>query len=60
MWNSADAEKEFRRAIELDPNSVKAHHWYATFLHALNRHEEALMPTQTKAKKPQKNAISLS
>ena len=42
MWDAADAEKEFRRAIELDPNNAKAHHWYATFLHALNRHEEAL------------------
>jgi DNA-binding winged helix-turn-helix (wHTH) protein/tetratricopeptide (TPR) repeat protein len=42
MWDSAESEKEFRRAIELDPNNVKAHHWYATFLHALNRHEEAL------------------
>jgi DNA-binding winged helix-turn-helix (wHTH) protein/Tfp pilus assembly protein PilF len=42
MWDAADAEKEFRRAIELDPDNVKAHHWYATFLHALGRHEEAL------------------
>ncbi len=42
MWDAPDAEKEFRRAIELDPNNAKAHHWYATFLHALNRHEEAL------------------
>jgi DNA-binding winged helix-turn-helix (wHTH) protein/Tfp pilus assembly protein PilF len=42
MWDAADAEKEFRRAIELDPNNVKAHHWYATFLHALGRHDEAL------------------
>ena len=42
MWDAADAEKEFRRAIELDPNNVKAHHWYATFLHALSRHDEAL------------------
>jgi Tfp pilus assembly protein PilF len=42
MWDAADAEKEFRRAIELDPNNAKAHHWNATFLHALNRHEEAL------------------
>ena len=42
MWDAADAEKEFRRALELDPNSAKAHHWYATFLHALNRHDEAL------------------
>jgi DNA-binding winged helix-turn-helix (wHTH) protein/Tfp pilus assembly protein PilF len=42
MWDATDAEKEFRRAIELDPNNAKAHHWYATFLHALGRHEEAL------------------
>jgi DNA-binding winged helix-turn-helix (wHTH) protein/Tfp pilus assembly protein PilF len=42
MWDAPDAEKEFRRAIELDPNNVKAHHWYATFLQALGQHEEAL------------------
>jgi DNA-binding winged helix-turn-helix (wHTH) protein/Tfp pilus assembly protein PilF len=42
MWDAADAEKEFRRAIELDPNNAKARHWYATFLHALGRHDEAL------------------
>jgi DNA-binding winged helix-turn-helix (wHTH) protein/Tfp pilus assembly protein PilF len=42
MWDAAGADKEFRRAIELDPNNVKAHHWYATFLHALGRHDEAL------------------
>jgi DNA-binding winged helix-turn-helix (wHTH) protein/Flp pilus assembly protein TadD len=42
MWDAADAEKEFRRAIELDPKNAKAHHWYATFLHALVRNNEAL------------------
>ncbi len=42
MWDAADSEKEFRRAIELDSNNIKAHHWYATFLHALGRHGEAL------------------
>jgi len=42
MWDAADAEKEFRRAIELDPDDAKAHHWYATFLPALGRHGEAL------------------
>ncbi|HYM77119.1 MAG TPA: tetratricopeptide repeat protein [Candidatus Dormibacteraeota bacterium] len=43
IWDAADAEKEFRRALELDPNNAKAHHWYATFLHTLGRHEEALI-----------------
>jgi DNA-binding winged helix-turn-helix (wHTH) protein/Tfp pilus assembly protein PilF len=42
MWDAADGEKEFQRAIELDPNNTKAHHWFATFLSALTRHEEAL------------------
>ena len=42
MWDAADSEKEFRRAIEFDSNNVKAHHWYATFLNALGRHDEAL------------------
>ncbi|MFZ0478674.1 MAG: winged helix-turn-helix domain-containing protein [Terriglobales bacterium] len=41
MWDAADAEKEFRRAIQLDPNNAKAHHWYATFLNT-NRQDEAL------------------
>jgi len=27
-WNFADADKEFRRAITLNPNYATAHHWY--------------------------------
>lgn len=42
MWDVQDADKEFRRAIELDPDNAKAHHWFATFLHAIGRHDEAL------------------
>jgi tetratricopeptide (TPR) repeat protein len=41
-WRGATAEREFRRALELDPNFVRAHHWYATYLLALHRHAEAL------------------
>ncbi len=41
-WNAMDAEREFRRALELDPNYVTAHHWYATFLMMLGRLPEAL------------------
>ncbi|MGC1383052.1 MAG: tetratricopeptide repeat protein, partial [Candidatus Acidiferrales bacterium] len=41
-WDSASAEREFKRAIELDPNSVVAHHWYATFLMHMGRFKEAL------------------
>jgi tetratricopeptide (TPR) repeat protein len=42
MWDAVTAEREFRRALALDPNYVLAHHWYATFLHALGRSDEAL------------------
>jgi tetratricopeptide (TPR) repeat protein len=42
MWDAAGAEAEFRRAIELDPNNAKAHHWFATFLNAIGRRDEAL------------------
>jgi TolB-like protein/DNA-binding winged helix-turn-helix (wHTH) protein len=27
-WNWADGEKDFKRALELDPNYSVAHHWY--------------------------------
>ncbi len=41
-WDAAEAEREFRAAIKLDPNYVTAHHWYATFLMVLGRLPEAL------------------
>jgi TolB-like protein/DNA-binding winged helix-turn-helix (wHTH) protein len=41
-WNPAPAEKEFRRAIELDPNYPTAHHWYAYDLVAMKRSDEAV------------------
>ncbi len=41
-WRGVTAEREFRRALELDPNFVRAHHWYATYLLALHRYPEAL------------------
>jgi serine/threonine-protein kinase len=28
-WNLAESNKEFERAIELNPNYANAHHWYA-------------------------------
>ncbi len=36
------AEKEYLRAIELDPNYATAHHWYAYDLMCWARHEEAI------------------
>jgi DNA-binding winged helix-turn-helix (wHTH) protein/tetratricopeptide (TPR) repeat protein len=37
-----DAEAAFTRALELDPHLVSGHHWYAFFLTALGRYDEAL------------------
>jgi serine/threonine protein kinase/tetratricopeptide (TPR) repeat protein len=38
----ARAEREFRRAISLNPNYPTAHHWFALALAASGRHDEAL------------------
>jgi tetratricopeptide (TPR) repeat protein len=57
-WDARAAEREFQRAIALDPNSVVAHHWYATFLMVVGRPQEALSEIE-KARKldPQSSAI---
>jgi tetratricopeptide (TPR) repeat protein len=41
-WNWASAEKEFKRAIQLNPNYAGAHEWYAEFLAARGGESEAL------------------
>ena len=40
-WRLTEAEAEFRRSIELNPNYPTAHHWYSRLLRALGRSEEA-------------------
>lgn len=42
MWDVSGAEREFRRAIELNPNNPVAHHWYATYLVTVGRRAESL------------------
>jgi serine/threonine protein kinase/pimeloyl-ACP methyl ester carboxylesterase/Flp pilus assembly protein TadD len=41
-WDWPDAEKGFRRALELDPNQWKAHAGYGTYLESLGRFDEAV------------------
>src|SRR5688500_9823809 len=41
-WNFAEAEKEFKRAIELKPSYATAHHWYAEYLLVMGRNDEAI------------------
>jgi adenylate cyclase len=42
----AGAKKEFRRSLELKPSYAHAHHWYAHYLTALGKMDEALAESQ--------------
>ena len=42
MWDVSTSDREFRRAIELDPQNGIAHHWYATSLASLGRYPQAI------------------
>jgi TolB-like protein/DNA-binding winged helix-turn-helix (wHTH) protein/Tfp pilus assembly protein PilF len=46
-YDFADAEREFKRAIELNPNYATAHHWYSDYLLTMGRADEALLEMQT-------------
>src|SRR5882762_7492026 len=45
-WDWETAEKEYRRAIELNPNYATAHHWYAEHLALLGHFDEALRESE--------------
>jgi eukaryotic-like serine/threonine-protein kinase len=41
-WNWPDAEREFQRALALNPNDATAHHRYSRYLSSLGRIDDAL------------------
>jgi tetratricopeptide (TPR) repeat protein len=41
-WDLAASEKEFKRALELDPDYTASHHWYSHCLLPLGRTEDSL------------------
>jgi len=41
-WDWPAAEREYQRAIELNPGCAIAHQWYAEYLTAIGRHDEAI------------------
>jgi TolB-like protein/DNA-binding winged helix-turn-helix (wHTH) protein/Flp pilus assembly protein TadD len=41
-WDFSGAEREFRRALELNPNSLNAHADYADYLIAMGRFDESI------------------
>src|SRR6185369_5887458 len=53
-WDWANAEKEFKRALELepssastyDPNPSSTYHWYAHYLMTMSRSEESFRAAQ--------------
>ena len=60
-WNRAEAEREYRRAIELKPNYATAHHWLATdTLTQLKRFDEALVEVKRAAELDPLSAVIAS
>ncbi|HYL63592.1 MAG TPA: protein kinase [Candidatus Methylomirabilis sp.] len=45
-WDWPGAEKEFRSAIELNPNSASAHHWFGEYLTNMGQFEQGLRETR--------------
>ena len=41
-WDWAAADREFLRAIQLNPNYANAHHWYAEYLSLVGQHDAAI------------------
>jgi TolB-like protein/Tfp pilus assembly protein PilF len=41
-WDAQAAERELRRAVEMNPSSADAHRAYASYLSAAGRHEQAI------------------
>jgi serine/threonine protein kinase/Flp pilus assembly protein TadD len=46
-WDFAGAERECKRAIELDANSAQAHEIYSRYLMGRGRHDEAIAEIET-------------
>ena len=49
-WDWAAAERELRRALQLQAEYAYAETWYATFLSAVERHDEALERIRARAR----------
>jgi eukaryotic-like serine/threonine-protein kinase len=41
-WDWATAEREFKRALQLNPGDARTHHWYAGYLMYVGRFEEGI------------------
>jgi serine/threonine-protein kinase len=41
-WDWPGAEREYKKALDLNPNYITAHHWYALYLSLVGRADEAV------------------
>jgi serine/threonine-protein kinase len=41
-WEWATAEREYKRALELNPSYATAHQWYSEYLTYMGRHDESI------------------
>ena len=41
LWQWAEAEKEYKRAIEINPSYATAYHWYSNLLKHIGRNDES-------------------
>jgi serine/threonine protein kinase/Tfp pilus assembly protein PilF len=48
-WNWQGAEREFKRAIELNPNYATVHHWYSIYLATAGRFDETVKEAEKAA-----------
>jgi eukaryotic-like serine/threonine-protein kinase len=49
-WDFAGAEREFRRALELNPSNADVHHMYGHYLLAMGRIDESVKETRLAAR----------
>jgi serine/threonine-protein kinase len=45
-WDWPAAEREFQRAVELNPNNAPAHHWFSHFAMAMGRLDTSLVESR--------------
>ncbi|HEX7176197.1 MAG TPA: protein kinase [Pyrinomonadaceae bacterium] len=60
-WTWDEAEREFKRAIELNPDYAPAHYWYSNLLAITGRLEDAIAESErAKALDPSSPSVSLN
>ena len=61
LWQWTEAEREYKRAIELNPNYATAYHWYSILLRDLGRFDEsAVMIKRAHELDPLSSIISIN